>query len=126
MRFKSHLRNQRKGKHTLVVCFFFSSARRVGISSPSMTFGEGNGRARTKRLITVFAEAMSRVASRQSRVSQAIGDDTKADGSMKNPISLVKNSEHYKVFLFFFLFACFMLKSEELLIFKQRKRGFFV
>ena len=40
-----------------------------------------------KRLITVFAEAMSRIASRQSRVSQAIGDDTKADGAMKNPIS---------------------------------------
>ena len=39
------------------------------------------------RMITVFAEAMSRVASRQSRVSQAIGDDTKADGAMKNPIS---------------------------------------
>ena len=35
-----------------------------------------------KRLISVFAEAMSRVASRQSRVSQAIGDDTKADGDM--------------------------------------------
>ena len=40
-----------------------------------------------KRLITVFAEAMSRVASRHSRVSRAIGDDTKADGAMKNPIS---------------------------------------
>ena len=44
-----------------------------------------------KRLITVFAEAMSRVASRQSRVSQAIGDNTKADGAMKNPISLVSS-----------------------------------
>ena len=42
-----------------------------------------------KRLITVFAEAMSRVASWQSRVSQAIGDDTKADGAMKNPISSI-------------------------------------
>jgi hypothetical protein len=40
-----------------------------------------------KLLITVFAEAMSRVASRQSRVSQAIDDDTKADGAMKNSIS---------------------------------------
>ena len=47
-----------------------------------MTFGEGNGRAGIKRLITVFAEAMSRVASRQSRVSQAKGDDTKADGEI--------------------------------------------
>ena len=42
------------------------------------------GERGTKRLITVFAEAMSRVASRQSRVSQAIGDDTKADGAMKS------------------------------------------
>ena len=37
-----------------------------------------------KRLIIVFAEAMSRVASRQSRVPQAIGDDTKADGANKS------------------------------------------
>ena len=42
------------------------------------------GERGTKRLITVFAEAMSRVASRQSRVSQAIGDDTKADGANKS------------------------------------------
>ena len=47
------------------------------------------GEQGTKRLITVFAEAMSRVASRQSRVSQAIGDDTKADGAMKNPVSVL-------------------------------------
>ena len=41
------------------------------------------GERGTKLLITVFAEAMSRVASRQSRVSQAKGDDTKADGEIK-------------------------------------------
>ena len=52
------------------------------------------GEQGTKRLITVFAEAMSRVASRQSRVSQAIGDDTKADGAMKNPISATKEKEN--------------------------------
>ena len=39
------------------------------------------GKQGTKRLRTVFAEAMSRGASRQSRVSQAKGDDTKADGA---------------------------------------------
>ena len=53
--------------------FFFSSARRVGISSPSMTFGEGNGRARHKTVDNRFAEAMSRVASRQSRVYRGEG-----------------------------------------------------
>ena len=42
-----------------------------------------------KRLITVFAEAMSRVASRQSRVSQAKGDDTKADGEIKKRLITV-------------------------------------
>ena len=37
-----------------------------------------------KKLSVVFTEAMSRVASRQSRVSQATGDDTKADGVNKS------------------------------------------
>ena len=55
-----------------------------------------------KRLITVFAEAMSRVASRQSRVSQAIGDDTKADGAMKNPISVLSS---YSTAVYHFLFG---------------------
>ena len=48
-----------------------------------------------KRLITVFDEAMSRVASRQRRVSQPIGDDTKADGAMKNPISATNIQNAY-------------------------------
>ena len=50
-----------------------------------------------KRLITVFAEAMSRVASRHSRVSQAIGDDTKADGANKSHLRNQRNSEHHTV-----------------------------
>ena len=71
-----------------MVCFFCS---RSGFA-PSMTFGEGNGRARRKQLSVVFTEAMSRVASWTSRVSQAKGDDTKADWAMKNPISATKES----------------------------------
>ena len=59
---------------------FFLFGLREGNFRPSMTFGEGNGRARRKQLSVVFTEAMSRVASRTSRVSQAKGDDTKADG----------------------------------------------
>ena len=66
-----------------------------------MTFGEGNGRARTKRLITVFAEAMSRVASRHSRVSQAIGDDTKADGANKSHLRNQKEKTHPRGVFFF-------------------------
>ena len=66
MRFKSHLRNQ-KIKPTLAVGFIFCS--RSGLCSSSMTFGtKGMGERDIKRLITVFGEAMSRVASRQSRV----------------------------------------------------------
>ena len=38
---------------------------------------------------------MSRVASRQRRVSQPIGDDTKADGAMKNPISATNIQNAY-------------------------------
>ena len=49
------------------------------------------GERGTKRLITVFAEAMSRVASRASKDCLAMLCDTKADGAMKNPISLVSS-----------------------------------
>ena len=68
------------------------------------------GEQGTKRLITVFAEAMSRVASRQSRVSQAIGDDTKSDGAMKNPISLVSSLNLHAFQRF--AFKCAKLKGK--------------
>ena len=62
------------------------------------------GEQAVKRLITVFGEAMSRIASRTSRVTQAKGDDTKADGAMKNPISATKRTQITIRWFEFFLF----------------------
>lgn len=71
-----------KKENTPSRCVFLFCSRSE--FAPFMTFGEGNGRARGKKLSVVFTEAMSRVASQQSRVSQATGDDTKADGVNKS------------------------------------------
>ena len=46
------------------------------------------GRARKKQLITVFDEAMSRVASRTSKACFAMFCDTKADGRKAEPVTV--------------------------------------
>ena len=70
-----------KRKHTLAVCFSFLLAKRV---CPFHDLRRREWESEGKKLSVVFTEAMSRVASRQSRVSQATGDDTKADGVNKS------------------------------------------
>ena len=86
VQFATHLLNQRKGKHTLVVCFFFSSARRVGIFSPSMTFGEGNGRARHKTVNNRFCRSdVSRCESDEPSVPRRRATTQKQTGQWKIP-----------------------------------------
>ena len=88
-------------RQSLEGCFFVLF---TAVALYSMTFGtKGMGEQGIKLLITVFAEAMSRVASRQRRVSQAIGDDTKADGANKSHLRNHKNKHHPSWMVFVFI-----------------------
>ena len=83
MRFKSHLRNQIK-RQSIRTAFLFAFG--CGSVLHDLRVMDRRawlvGRARHKTVNNRFAEAMSRVASRSSRVTQAMGGDTKADRDM--------------------------------------------